>query len=283
MSRSCAFALSIALFVLAAPRVARGDVVDRCVDASERGQHARRATKLLEARSLFVACAAASCPGAVRSACSEWLSAVEASIPSIVVGVEADGADLASARVLLDDAPVAQGTAVAVDPGAHRIKAAADGFTPTTLDVVAREGELRRAVRVKLSPTPASPTAAAPNAHDSGEHDRAERAPSPPEPPSAWGPPLAGVIAFGVAVVAGGVGVIYGVRTLGARDDFDANPTTATRDAFYDNRLVANVGFFTAGAAAIVGGVIWVVAPRERASPVRSGFQSGLLGGAVRF
>jgi hypothetical protein len=67
------------------------------------------------------------------------------------------------------------------------------------------------------------------------------------------------------------VGLLYGVRTLDARDDFNNVPTTATRDGFDRERTIANGAFAAAGASVLAGVVLWLVLPRDRAASSRTG------------
>jgi hypothetical protein len=71
------------------------------------------------------------------------------------------------------------------------------------------------------------------------------------------------MVLFGVAVVGAGASTFFAVRTVGAHDDFDRTPTTATRDGFYRERLATNVALGVTAVAVGVGVTLWVLAPRE--------------------
>ena len=96
----------------------------------------------------------------------------------------------------------------------------------------------------------------------------AEPAPAPPPPSSASGSAASSAgtsvipwISFGVAAAAAGVGGYFAVQTIHSRDDYRATANRTTSDAFYRNRLIANVGLFGAAAFAVTGVVLLVVAP----------------------
>jgi hypothetical protein len=86
-----------------------------------------------------------------------------------------------------------------------------------------------------------------------------------------------------------GLGVVFGIETLQSRTDFDTAPTSATRDAFYKNRTIADVGIVGAGAGAAIGAVIWLTAPSPTAGGSRTSIGVAPNGGgatlttAVRF
>jgi Tetratricopeptide repeat len=109
-----------------------------------------------------------------------------------------------------------------------------------------------------------------------------EVAPQPvvtPEAPAAPGPPPSAPekaaassgsvlpwVFFGFAGAAAGVGGAFAVLTVASRDDYSAAPNHTTADAFYRNRLIANVGLFGAAAFAATGVVILLVTPSRRSS-----------------
>lgn len=87
----------------------------------------------------------------------------------------------------------------------------------------------------------------------------------PPEPPPVLethsGPPVGTWISFGLAAASGGAAAFFGVRTLDAQKNFDANPTEQTRDEFNSARLLTNVFIGVAVVSAAVGVVLWVASP----------------------
>ena len=101
-----------------------------------------------------------------------------------------------------------------------------------------------------------------------------------PEPSSAPLPPPADAAApatapsgsvvpwvfFALAGAAAGVGGTFAYLTVRSRDDYAATPNHTTADAFYRNRLVANVGLFGAAAFAATGVVILLVTPSRKSA-----------------
>lgn len=83
---------TIGLIGLAMTFVAKAASADTamCVQTEDRGHLARDAGRLLEARTQFRSCSAATCPAEIRDACAEALVETEQRIPSIVVEARDD-------------------------------------------------------------------------------------------------------------------------------------------------------------------------------------------------
>ena len=76
----------------------------------------------------------------------------------------------------------------------------------------------------------------------------------------------------------------FGAMTLGARDDFDANPTSGTRDAFHRYKAITNVAITVAGVAAAAGVVMWLTLPSSRDGvPTAVGISADGVVARVRF
>ncbi len=140
---------------------------ERCVAAAERGQQERDRAAFVEARASFRACSADECPSLVRRDCVQWLSDVETSVPSVVVGAkDARGNDLLDARILVDGRSYKEeidaGRAIALDPGPHVFHFDHPPDAPVELTLVLRTGERNRpiygtfgaATPVSSAPTP---------------------------------------------------------------------------------------------------------------------------------
>lgn len=239
-------AIATLLVVSTVAPLASADEVDRCVEASERGQNARRRRALVAAREAFIECAADSCPAIVRSTCSEWVRQVEATLPTVVVAVLSakDKEDVPSARLTIDGRTVVlDGTAIVIDPGAHTIDAQSEGYVRTKLDFIAREGERARILRVML------PKAGAPPTTDRGSDVGVQ--------PITW-------ITGGLALAALGSFAFFGAK--GASDAHELRSTCAPfcstdqRDAVATKYLVADVSLV---AAVVLGGVsVWTLVSR---------------------
>lgn len=148
---------------------------------------------------------------------------------------------------------------IRVSPGRHRLVSFAPGTAregdPREIDVAAGE-----TMTVALSSGDALASvamSAATTADVRGRAgDRAHR------------PPVATWLAFGIAAAAIVPAAAFSVMTIASKDDYESNPTERTQDAFYRNRLLANVSFGMAGAAAIAGGVLWLTLPRSTRAAV---------------
>lgn len=132
-----------------------------CLQAHPEAQKLRRAQRLVEARAQLLVCAAAACPDVLRRDCAQWLEEVEALLPSLLVEVRReDGAELPSARLLVDGRPTPLGPEpLSLDPGPHVVTVTAGG-TERQARVVLRPGERARRVRLVFpAPKEANPEA----------------------------------------------------------------------------------------------------------------------------
>ncbi|MCU0655741.1 MAG: hypothetical protein MUF64_10790 [Polyangiaceae bacterium] len=125
-----------------------------CLDAYERGQEARQAGKLREARGKFAVCAQVSCPGLFVSDCARWGEEVQQVIPTVIFsGVGAAGEETSAIKVYMDGVALAEkvdGRAVEVDPGEHSFVFEHEGVTQKKVLVV-RQGERDRLVPISFA------------------------------------------------------------------------------------------------------------------------------------
>lgn len=229
-------ALLATALALVAPRAraAPPSSTAACMQSATRAQLLRRQGKLIEARAALAACAADACPAVVRDDCRTWTAEVQAAQPTIVVSVrDAQGADVAEATVLLDDAPFlsrVDGLARALDPGPHRLEVRVAGEAPVRVDLVVGEGEKQRIVPVVVP--------------------RAEVvAPAPRTAPavSPW------IYVTGGAAVAGLAGfAFFGLTALS--DHAELRDGCATTRSCTDDQITSNrTTFWVADASLLVG------------------------------
>jgi hypothetical protein len=153
----------LALALVCAASNARAEPTrNECIQASEDAQLLRIHTQLVAARKKLVTCSNPACPKIVQKDCSNWLDEVDRAIPTIVLGArDPRGHDLTDVHVTLDGAPLVDrldGTAVAVDPGAHTLRFEAPGQPAHEEKIVVREGEKNRIVSVLVGePLPVQP------------------------------------------------------------------------------------------------------------------------------
>jgi hypothetical protein len=125
-----------------------------CVEAHEQAQHARMASRLLDARKQLLVCAQAECPRLIRGDCAGWLTEVESSLPTVVFAVSGSaGEDLVNVRVYSNGTLLTErtdGRAVAVDPGATSLRFEAEGHASLEQTITVRVAEKNRLLRVSM-------------------------------------------------------------------------------------------------------------------------------------
>jgi hypothetical protein len=144
-----------ALLLVTSSQSASAMTTEACIDAHVSAQKRRAESKLLEAREALAACGSAECPGVLRSECGTWLEEVNKEIPSVVpVVVTPDGADISSARLMLDGSSriIQPGASAEVDPGPHVLEVRADGFEVSTVKFTGQVGLRDRRLEVTLVP-----------------------------------------------------------------------------------------------------------------------------------
>ncbi len=159
MNRSFVFAF--ALTVLVAPSALAEPTVKQCLASNERSIQLRSDHKLRDARAELMQCATAACPAEVRGECERRLNAVVGEIPTVVLGAkDRRGNDLVDVRAFIDGAlvtPKLDGTPLELDPGPHVFRFEATAQPAVEKQVVVREGEKDRAIRVTIGkPEPAA-------------------------------------------------------------------------------------------------------------------------------
>lgn len=149
-SPSLAGALLLAVPLLTATEARAESPAAQCVAQSDEGQFLRDNGKMLGAREALAACAKARCPSLVRKACAEWLTDVEARLPTVVASTEDSRGSPIDAELLLDGAPwtKSRGEETPLDPGFHVFQATAPGKAPSEVKLQLRERE--KAVPVRL-------------------------------------------------------------------------------------------------------------------------------------
>jgi hypothetical protein len=203
--------------IVAATGASRADAQDEthaCSVASEQGLADKHAGHLVSARVQLLACAREVCPKIMREDCVQQLASVDGALPSVVLGAtDATGKDLFDVRVSVDGAAVTahlDGKAIPVDPGKHIMHFEADGMEPHDEEIVAREGEKNRVVKVILAPPGGAPPGMRSAASASASPPLATTAP-PSSPAPSPGPPVLAYIIGGLGVVALAVGTYFEV------------------------------------------------------------------------
>lgn len=156
-----------------------------------------------------------------------------------------------SVKITVDGAPQT-GPELALTPGKHQIKVVAEGFQEATQDVEVNFAESRDiSVTLTEAPPPPPPPPAV------AEVPPPPPAPvAPPPPPPEPRSPVPAYVTLGLAGAGAVVGTIFGVMALGAKSDFDAEPTVENADAVDRNALIADMSYAVAITFGITGAVL---------------------------
>jgi hypothetical protein len=243
-----------------------------CVHAADAAQEQRTAGKLLDARASLHTCAREVCPALVRSDCTQWLSEVEASMPTIVIRAQnARGDDLSDVQVDLDGRRMAdrlEGLPIDVDPGPH-VLVWRRGGKSARQEIVVHTAEKNRTVTLRVETTDVLPASISSDA---------------PPPDKRFRPGAAAWILAGVAVVgAASFGSFASRGTSEVREMRNecAGHCPASRvDAAQEKLLVADISL---GAALVSAGVatylFWRAATPSKMNTVREVGVSPVAGG----
>ncbi len=198
----------MALFALAALTLgsasARADEKQACLSAFEKAQQLRLEVKLRAAREQLLYCSRPECPLLVRQDCSQWVTEVTSSLPSVVIaGRDANGNDVINVRVWIDGTVAADqldGKPIILDPGLHKFKYETVGTGPIEEQVLVREGERNRPLTVKFSALNAEKK-------NNGDHDTGID-----ETPEKSGPPILAYTILGLGVVGLGAALYFDLK-----------------------------------------------------------------------
>jgi hypothetical protein len=159
------------------------------------------------------------------------------------------------ANVKVDDKPQSAPTPMDVEvaPGQHVIRLSAPGRLPTekTVDVAFASTQ---GVTADLDPEPPSAAPPPPPVAAAPPPPPAAPPPPPPEPRSK----LPAYITGGLAVVAAGVGTVFGVMALNDKSAFDKNPTTQKADDGDTHALIADMSFGVALTFGVTSAVLFL-------------------------
>jgi hypothetical protein len=133
-----------------------------CDTAYDQAQTFRDAKKLLEAREQLRACARATCPASVVKECTNWLSEIEARIPSVLlVATDAKGAALPNVSVTVDGAATPRsvdGTSWEMNAGQHTFTFQLPDGTKIDKTTVVVEAQKDQRIVVLVGPPPPKPS-----------------------------------------------------------------------------------------------------------------------------
>ena len=248
-----------------------------CVTTHATGQRESKAGHLRLATQLFTQCGSdESCPSQLRQECAELLQTVQQTVPTVIFSVlDEKNGDISSVKVFSTDELIADGLdgrAIQIDPGKHRLRFLLPWGAVLSSDVLIREGEKNRLIRVKLGgDTDTNELSAkeskAANAQQSPKAATPDAA--PPAPEARRSPPLGAWILAGTSVAGLAVGTTFAIVGSSKKSDIDAcspNCSDAVRpsyDALKRDYLIADIGFAVGVVSA--GFATWLfLAPPKR-------------------
>jgi hypothetical protein len=159
------------------------------------------------------------------------------------------------ANVVVDDKPQTGPTPLEVElaPGPHTIKLTEPGRLPTqkAIDVAFAS---RQTVSADLDLEPPPPPPPPPPVAVVPPSPPPALPPPPPEPPSK----VPAYVTGGLAIVAAGVGTVFGVMALNDKSQFDKNPTTQTADNGDTHALIADMSFGVALTFGVTSAVLFL-------------------------
>jgi len=256
-----------ACLAVVSPVGAQEDTKRACASAFSSAQRLMRTGSLIEARKKLVLCGGPECPEVMHPDCQQWLTSVEASLPTVVFQVSsAAGVPLASVRVSLDGAEVipVDGRAWPIDPGEHEAVFESVGFRTSSRHIVVSEGEkLRREVVVLDSVPPPKVAAELPA-------KRLATANPPANPPASRRLTLPIVVAASSAVLAGAGAIYLGLGARGDERDLDSCRPGCTReevDHVKREYLLANVSIGLAAAGATTAVLLFLLQGKTSTPP----------------
>jgi len=192
------------------------------------------------------------------SAQGDEIRAREAQIKALPGKVHVDS-NPPGAAITVDDKPQSAPTPTDLDlpPGQHLLKLTAPGrlLTQKLVDVAFASSQT---VSATLDPQP--PQAGAVAAVPPPVPAPTDQAP-PPAPPPPPPEPRSKVPAYvtgGLAIVAAGVGTVFGIMTLSDKSDYDKNPTTSTADNGDTHALICDMSFGVALTFGVTSAVLFL-------------------------
>jgi hypothetical protein len=279
-------AVALSACTLLGLREARADGKQECAAAYEQTQSLRDTGKLVEARKNALACTIPDCPGFIVKECTQWLTLIDASMPSLVFEVhDPSGAETGAVQVSLDGKPWLEGLdgkAKPIDPGPHVLRFTLAGAEPREESVQIREGEKVRKLTVILQKTAAAP---GPGPVRPAPVVAPPAAPPPSAPPAQQGSTGSSVVPWvlggvGVAgLVVGGVlgGLVLHDKSV-ATDPAQCSTTlmkctTAGASAEQQGRALgpATTAALVVGGAGVAVGAVWLGLRRPGTKPQATG------------
>ena len=138
-------------------------------------------------------------------------------------------------------------------PGKYQFHVSADGYSAADRDVEVTFASTQQ-LKVDLEPAPAPPPPVPVAVVAPPQAAPPPPAPVPQEPKSK----LPAYITGGLAIVAAGVGTVFGVMAISDKSDFDKNPTSSTADDGENHALIADMAFGVAITFGVTSAVLFL-------------------------
>jgi len=135
-------------------------------------------------------------------------------------------------------------------PGAHKVVVSAEGYESSSHDVTVTAGGTHPVAASLKATAPAAPPATAPVA------PAAEPLEEPVADEAEGRSKVPAYVTLGVAGAGAVLGSVFGVQALGAKSDFDAEPTVDNADKAERSALIADMSFGVALTFGITGTVL---------------------------
>lgn len=247
--------LAVGLALAAAPRTARAQDADACINASESSVALRKAGKLIDARKALATCAAPACPDPVKTSCQERLLEIDRAVPSVVFEVkDAAGNDLPSVKISVDGQARDErvGTALSLDPGTHTFTFEAPGLPTSTKTLVVVEGAKDRTETVTLgTPAPAAP----PTPPAAPVPDQA------PAPSGGSAQKTIGLVVGGAGIAGLALGSVFGLMASSKWSQAQTDKSETEKNTADSQATISTIGFIAGGVLFAGGAVLWLTAP----------------------
>jgi len=189
---------------------ARADEREQCASAADQAQQLRDEGKYRRAREQLLVCARDVCPGPIKRDCHEWLSQLEANVPTVVFAARDGNRDLVDVKVYVDGALVAErleGRPVQMDLGPHTVRFEYQGQSKEET-VVIGAGQKSRNIAVTFGASPPAGGGAPPPPARAGEGGGSSIVPA--------------LVVGGIGIAALGSFAIFGLSGKGDVDDLQA-------------------------------------------------------------
>jgi hypothetical protein len=170
---------------------------------------------------------------------------------------------------------VQAGPELSIPPGKHKISASADGYETATQELDVGFGETRDVTIVLTKSSAPPPVAAVPPS--TAPTTTAAPPPTQPDKPSEPPSKVPAYVTLGLAGVGVVVGTIFGIQALGAKSDFEAEPTTDNADTADRNALIADMSFAVALTFGVTGTVLLLSSGKSEDKPATASVRKSFV------